>query len=71
VAWWTEESITDTEAIQFINENISSMPTEKLIYDWIFPDWRREFMPTSRAPGTRYDEAWEFLRTEQKLAVAA
>jgi hypothetical protein len=40
-------------------------------YNWIDVEWRRSFMLTRRAPGTRYDEAWEFLTTEQKLQIAA
>jgi hypothetical protein len=71
VMWWVEESTTDATTIRFINKNISSLPTEELMYDWIDLEWRWSFMLRRRAPGTRYDEAWEFLTTEQKLQIAA
>jgi hypothetical protein len=71
IMWWVSGSTTDAETIRFVNENIPSIPTEKIVYDWIDEEWRRSFMLTQRAPGTRNDEAWPLLTTEQKLGVAA
>jgi hypothetical protein len=71
VMWWAEQSTTDAATIRFINQNISSLPTEEIIYDLIDLEWRRSFMLTRRVPGTRYDEAWELLTVEQKLQIAA
>jgi hypothetical protein len=67
---WTEGTTTDAESIRFVNKNIPSIPTEKIIYDWIDHQWHRWFMLSWRVPGERFYEAWPQLSLSQKLDVA-
>ncbi|KUJ07190.1 uncharacterized protein LY89DRAFT_543952, partial [Mollisia scopiformis] len=67
---WTEGTTTDAESIRFVNKNIPSIPTEKIIYDWIDHRWYRWFMLSWRVPGERFFEAWPQLSLNQRLDVA-
>lgn len=67
---WTEGLTTEADTIRFINKNVPSVPTEKIIYAWIDPAWNRTVMISKRVEGMTYNDAWRSLTTQQKLGVA-
>ena len=67
---WTEGLTTEATTIRWINKNVSSVPTEEIIYDWIDTAWNRTVMISKRVTGKTYQEAWSGLTTQQRLQVA-
>ncbi|CZR56309.1 uncharacterized protein PAC_06197 [Phialocephala subalpina] len=67
---WVEGLTTEATTIRWINNKVPSIPTEKVLYDWIDPMWNRTIMISERVLGKTYQEAWPSLTMHQKLSVA-
>ena len=67
---WIEGLTTEADTLRWVNQNVPSVPTEKVIYDWTDPEWNRTIMISHRVPGKSYQEAWSSLTPRQRLAVA-
>ncbi|KAL3422211.1 hypothetical protein PVAG01_06367 [Phlyctema vagabunda] len=67
---WTEGITTEATTIRWLNQNIPSLPTEKVIFDWVDPEWNRTFMITERIHASIYQDAWASLSPTQRYQVA-
>ena len=67
---WVEGLTTEATTIRWVNEHVPSLPTEKVIYDWVDAEWNCTVMISKRVPGKTYQEAWKGLTKQQRLAVA-
>jgi len=67
---WTEGRTVEADILRWVNKNSPSIPTTKIIYDWVDAAWNRTILISRRVPGKTYKDAWPSLTQRQRLAVA-